>query len=186
MPFGEAIRLTPIAVVKIDAAVNAGFHSLEPIIYHHVKLTGDLSGLEIQYQRNSMTLGDAVSHVHGSMTSGLPPWDASSIGETAVEDVDWATPDMKVLKLGGAPSLPAEQLKWTSSTVFSWDPIENVHSVLESKRPKADVSDIGPMNGRVMKHSTGHRHYCAYVTFGDTICMMSAWSSLFADLLEIA
>ena len=62
--------------------------------------------------------------------------------------------------------------------------IMNVHSIVNSHRPKGSISSVTPADGSMQHHSSRHRHNGLNVPLCNTIMMMGTYSSKVTNLFE--
>ena len=145
----------------------------------------DLSRFEAHHKGNRVAVLHALSEINGSRRAGFPPWKLVSIGNSTVQYVYRAAPNVEVVKLRAGPRLATEHLEWAPTGVFAWNSVEKVHCVKYGKWPNFYVSYIWPVDGRMVQHRSGDGHYCGDSTLGDTVGMMSAYTRMANGLFEL-
>lgn len=112
-------------------------------------LRRDGACVEVQHQRyRGCVLG---THADEDVASGawLPSWELLAISDGAIENVDWAAPDMAVLKARGVASAVGEDVEWSEPGGDSGNTGVEVYGVLNGKGPESGVCNFRPMNGGV-------------------------------------
>ena len=78
---------------------------------------------------------------------GFPMRQFFAICDVLVQNVVWATPDMKVVKFALFQLSFHEDVSRAKASVNAWHVVEKMHSVSHSHGPKRGVRHIRPMNG---------------------------------------
>ena len=93
---------------------------------------------------------------------------------------------MKVLKLGDRPGLVTEQLERAAACVSVGHAIDNVDSMVDSKRPKRDIGNIRPVDGGMMKHGTGNGQHSSNGMLSNSIGVVCSNTRVADSLMELA
>jgi hypothetical protein len=124
----------------------------EPIIKHDMKLGCDCSRVHAEDKGNSAGVHQGVSHVHGALGAGLPTGNLLAVSDCRVQDVDRATPNVKVMELPLFPSGSSENVTWGDSSVQTGDMIVQEDGVLNGHGPESGLGHVGPVNSCVQHH----------------------------------
>ena len=93
MGSGIAKGSIPVIVIKVDGVVSRTGDSGKPIVADDVKVGNDLSGGEIENERNCTGVIGAEAKVHVSFAAWTPFGNLLAILESRIQDPNRASPN---------------------------------------------------------------------------------------------
>ncbi len=76
----------------------------EPVGKHYVELCGDVARGGIEYKRDSAGVIRGESHVDATHAAWSPLWKLHAPRDLRIKDINWAAPNMNIMKLALLPT----------------------------------------------------------------------------------
>ena len=150
LPFSGAEGVVPFLRVKVREVGVVGIDGLKPIVKDDVVLRSDLAALKREDASCDGGMKGADANVDAAMRASFPTRKFVSVRKGLVENIYRTTPYVKVLKLGMRMAFLGEDLDWRTTTVGSWNVINDVYGMKDCKWPKGCIAYIRPMKGGMM------------------------------------
>ena len=89
----------------------------------------------------------ALTHEDSLRCSWFSMWEFLSIRDCLVENVEWTSPNMKVMELSLPPSCLGEEIIWAEACGRIRNLVVEIGSILYCNGPQGGVRDFWPMYG---------------------------------------